>query len=151
MESAFNINVEEDRKKLRLVSKQFKKKGTKADPKFQKMIDEELGNYSLPKDEDTMHDQWELDFMLDSSEEDELVTELFREKTGDEMWEEYKDNEGVLVMTEGDRNGALAAVMQCLMEVQGMAEYFLLSKFKTDSAQPVSEMMRKLYSEVYRA
>ena len=87
MESAFTIKVEEDQQKLDKVSKMLKAKGKRMNDKFKRIVDEELGNYGLPKDhEDDMNTKLELDFILDSSEEDEKLEELFREKTGDELW-----------------------------------------------------------------
>jgi len=154
-EEAFSLKIEDDRKKLESVRGNLKAKGKKINIKLNKVIEEELNNYGLPKDEDSMADAMNLDFMLgeDGGDEvDQQVIDLFRDKTPEELWAQYQDNDGIITLTKGDKNGGVMAVMQCLMEAKSLAKHMLMKTYKgkEEGSYPVSDMMRKLYSQVFR-
>jgi len=48
-----------------------------------------------------MADAMNLDFMLDDGGEeiDKQVIDLFRDKTPEELWTQYQDNDGIITLT----------------------------------------------------
>ena len=88
----------------------------------------------------------------DNGEEvDKQVKDMFREKTPQELCKQYSENQGAVTMINADSNGAIMSVMQCLMEAGDMAKHMLLRSFKgEEGSYPLSEMMRKLYSDVFQ-
>jgi len=76
---------------------------------------------------------------------------VLKEKTGQELWTQYQESPGNVTMTNGDFNQALMAVLQCLMNCDELARHTLFSTYKKgDGPYPVSDMLFKLFSEIYR-